>query len=45
LSQSKMPPQQGDGLLDLVGGAFGLGAHVYPLGKSDMGKRGALVKS
>jgi len=27
LSQSKMPPQQGDGLLDLFDGAFCLGAH------------------
>jgi hypothetical protein len=27
LSQSKMPPQQVDRLLDLVDGAFGLGAH------------------
>jgi len=27
LSQSKMPPQQGDSLLDLFDGAFGLGAH------------------
>ena len=27
LSQSKMPPQQGEGLLDLGDGPFGLGAH------------------
>jgi hypothetical protein len=27
LSQSKMPPQQVDGLLDLVGGALNLGTH------------------
>jgi hypothetical protein len=24
-----MPPQQGDGLLDFVDRAFGLGAHLY----------------
>ena len=27
VSQSKMPPQQGEGLLDVVDGAFGFGAH------------------
>jgi len=27
LSQSKMPPQQGDGLLDVVDGALDFGAH------------------
>jgi hypothetical protein len=26
-SQSKMPPQQGDGLLDVVGGAADFGTH------------------
>jgi hypothetical protein len=25
-----MPPQQGNRLLDVVGGAFGFGAHVHP---------------
>src|SRR5215831_12310889 len=28
LSQSKMPPQQGDGLLDVVDGAYDFGAHA-----------------
>jgi hypothetical protein len=40
-----MPPQQGNGLLDLVDRAFGLGAHLHILPVPDMLGRCVLVKA
>ena len=33
LSQSKMPPQQGDGLLDVLGAALNFRAHERDIGR------------
>jgi hypothetical protein len=41
-----MPPQQGDGLLDLFDGAFGFGAHgVLVLAGGDIGSVRGFVKA
>src|SRR5271170_3321163 len=44
LSQSKMPPQQGNGLLDIVDRAFGLGAHVLVLPAHRYGRKAMTCK-
>jgi hypothetical protein len=43
LSQSKMPPQQGDGLLDVFDGAGDFGAHKVSPG-ADIGSAFSFVK-